>query len=207
VAVKNEDTKTRILETGKQEFLQKGYINASLREIAKSAGVTTGAIYGLWQDKSALFDELISETAEEFYDMYLKAHIEFRDYPLEEQVERMLTMTNQYVWDMFDFMFDHYEEFFLLFACSNGSRWEHYLDRLAEVEERYTEEFINSAQQINPNVKNVVPLLNHMLSGAYLSGFSEAIVHSLSKDEAKAYLAGLTDFFLAGWKKIMGLTD
>ena len=36
----------RILECSKKEFLEKGFKNASLRVIAKEAGVTTGAIYG-----------------------------------------------------------------------------------------------------------------------------------------------------------------
>ena len=35
-----------ILNSAKAEFLEKGFKDASLRNIAKQAGVTTGAIYG-----------------------------------------------------------------------------------------------------------------------------------------------------------------
>ena len=35
-----------ILITGKNEFMEKGYSGASLRNIAREAGVTTGAFYG-----------------------------------------------------------------------------------------------------------------------------------------------------------------
>ena len=38
-----------LLEAGKREFLEKGFQGASLRNIAASLGVTTGAIYGYYR--------------------------------------------------------------------------------------------------------------------------------------------------------------
>ena len=48
-------TQTRILAAAKTEFLEKGFRNASLRTIVKLAGVTTGAFYGYYSNKEALF--------------------------------------------------------------------------------------------------------------------------------------------------------
>ena len=42
---KSEDTKQLILDTAKKEFMEKGYNDASVRNIAKQAGLTTGAIF------------------------------------------------------------------------------------------------------------------------------------------------------------------
>ena len=67
-------TVTAILEAGKKEFLTYGYEKASLRRIAKEASVTTGAIYGYFPGKKALFDALTSDTAEELLDLYRKEH-------------------------------------------------------------------------------------------------------------------------------------
>ena len=39
----------------KSEFLEKGFQSASLRNIVKTAGVTTGAFYGYFSSKAALF--------------------------------------------------------------------------------------------------------------------------------------------------------
>ena len=39
-------TLERIYASAKKEFLEKGFQGASLRNIVKSAGVTTGAFYG-----------------------------------------------------------------------------------------------------------------------------------------------------------------
>ena len=61
-AVKDEkETKRRLLESAKKEFLEKGYLQASLRNICKNAGVTTGALYFFFEGKEALFAELVEE--------------------------------------------------------------------------------------------------------------------------------------------------
>ena len=48
---KSEDTKQLILDTAKKEFMEKGYNDASVRSIAKQAGLTTGAIFRYFADK------------------------------------------------------------------------------------------------------------------------------------------------------------
>lgn len=78
-------TVTAILEAGKKEFLTYGYEKASLRRIAKEASVTTGAIYGYFPGKKALFDALTSDTAEELLDLYRKEHRDFAALPPEQQ--------------------------------------------------------------------------------------------------------------------------
>lgn len=42
---KGEQTKQHILKFAKEEFFEKGYSAASTRNIAKRAGLTTGAIF------------------------------------------------------------------------------------------------------------------------------------------------------------------
>ena len=44
-------TQERILAAAKAEFLEKGFESASLRNIVKNAGVTTGALYGYYAGK------------------------------------------------------------------------------------------------------------------------------------------------------------
>lgn len=58
-----DDTKTRLLEAGKEEFLANGYEKASLRKICKSANVTTGALYFLFENKEALFISIVEDIA------------------------------------------------------------------------------------------------------------------------------------------------
>ena len=46
-----KETREKLLASARQEFLEKGYTQASLRSICKNAGVTTGALYFFFQDK------------------------------------------------------------------------------------------------------------------------------------------------------------
>ena len=48
-------TLEKIQEAAMAEFLDKGFQGASLRQIVKNAGVTTGAFYGYFSSKEALF--------------------------------------------------------------------------------------------------------------------------------------------------------
>ena len=48
-----EVTHQKILDSGKKLFLKNGYERTNLRELCKAAGVTTGAFYRHFEDKSA----------------------------------------------------------------------------------------------------------------------------------------------------------
>ena len=55
-----------------QEFLKKGFKSASLRNIVKIAGVTTGAFYGYYDSKEDLFESLVSEHYNFFIELLLQ---------------------------------------------------------------------------------------------------------------------------------------
>ncbi|MDE6602502.1 MAG: TetR/AcrR family transcriptional regulator, partial [Lachnospiraceae bacterium] len=56
-----QTTLNLILSAAMEEFLEKGFKSASLRNIVKTAGVTTGAFYGYYDSKEDLFEALVSE--------------------------------------------------------------------------------------------------------------------------------------------------
>ena len=66
----NEKLRADLLEAGKREFMENGFRGASLKSIAASLGVTTGAIYRYYTDKEALFDGLVREPAQELVERY-----------------------------------------------------------------------------------------------------------------------------------------
>jgi len=59
--VKKEEVKSSILLSGEKEFLEKGFEKASIRQIVKNAGTTIGNFYNYFDNKEALFTELIQE--------------------------------------------------------------------------------------------------------------------------------------------------
>ena len=54
-----KQTKKKLIECAKKEFIEKGFMKASLRNICKNAGVTTGAMYFFFKDKEELFESVV----------------------------------------------------------------------------------------------------------------------------------------------------
>lgn len=56
-----EKTKLAILESAEKLFLKKGVSKTSLEEIARTAGMTRGAVYWHFKNKADLINELVSQ--------------------------------------------------------------------------------------------------------------------------------------------------
>ena len=84
-----KNTLDAILSAAKAEFSEKGFKSASLRNIVKIAGVTTGAFYGYLKSKEELFDALTGEQYDVFMEIFTETQNSFRELPPEVQMERM----------------------------------------------------------------------------------------------------------------------
>ena len=58
--IKKEEIKDRIKQAALEEFYKKNYKSATMRSIAKRAGITVGLIYTYYDDKEALLEEILS---------------------------------------------------------------------------------------------------------------------------------------------------
>ena len=59
-----EQTKRTILLTAKKLFVEKGYFNTTIRDIARAAGVSTGAVYHHFESKEEIAGFIYRETLE-----------------------------------------------------------------------------------------------------------------------------------------------
>ena len=66
-----------IQQAAMQEFLDKGFQGASLRQIVKNAGVTTGAFYGYFSSKEALFASIVEPHAKALMGKFMEAQTSF----------------------------------------------------------------------------------------------------------------------------------
>ena len=54
-------TRQKVLEAARALFAERGYEQATIRDIAKVAGMSTGAVFANFQDKAELFEAVLSE--------------------------------------------------------------------------------------------------------------------------------------------------
>ena len=201
----DESTQKRILEAGKAEFLKKGYENASLRSIAGKAGVTTGAIYGYYPDKAALFGTLVSEPANHLRDWYLSVQREFDTFPAEYKEKQMHGYTSHALEEFISYIYDHFDAFKLVVCCSAGTEYEHYIDSLLEIEVEHTRRFIEALRSLGYNIPSIDDDMSHILSSAFYYGIFETVAHDMTREQALEYIRTLNKFYSAGWDTILGL--
>ena len=201
------DLKTRenILLAGKKEFLKKGFHHASLRNIVKKAGVTTGAFYGYYKSKEALFDALVKEQKQYFLDCFNQAQEEFANLPPQQQPDNMGEISGNCMLFLLDYMYENIEVFQLLLCCAQGTKHSTFIDTLVEIEIASTHRFMNVLRQIGYPIKEIDLQLEHMLASGMFGAFFETIIHDMPKKQAVHYVKELKKFFMAGWQKIMGL--
>ena len=193
------------MTVGKKEFLEKGYKDASLRNIVKQAGVTTGAFYGYYPDKEALFHALVSPAAKGLREYFVKTQQGFANLPTEQKISQMHSYTEEPMRYLLSYIYEHFDAFKLIVCRSNGTDYAHYIDSLVEIETQSTQEFIKAAKKAGYRINEVKPELIHILSSAYFYGVFEVVIHDMPKEDADEYVADITAFHRAGWDKIFGL--
>lgn len=198
-------TRARILEAGKAEFLQSGFKNASLRTIARAAGVTTGAIYGYYPDKAALFAALVSEPANQLRDWYASVQREFDLFSASDKEARMHDYASGALDEFIGFVYAHFDAFKLVVCASAGTEYEHYIDSLLEIEIEHTRRFINAMRSLGYEIAEIGDDMNHILSGAFYYGIFETVAHDMTEERARIHIHTLNRFYSAGWDTILGL--
>ena len=198
-------TQENILQAGKREFLEKGFREASLRNIVKSAGVTTGAFYGYYKSKEDLFDALVSEAYATLMARFNQAQTEFAALPSTEQPEYLGDISGDCMIWMTGYIYENFDAFKLLLCCADGTRYEQFIHSLVEIEAGATARFLSVLRGLGYTVRHMDPQLEHILISGFFSGFFEIVVHDMPLERAYDYVRELRDFYLAGWRKIIGL--
>lgn len=193
-----------IHKAAKAEFMEKGFKSASLRNIVKTAGVTTGAFYGYYDSKEELFEALVGEQYKIFMDRYLRAQEDFANLPPDEQPDSMGEITGKCMHDMLLYAYENLDEFKLLLCCSEGTRFAGMIDEMVEVEIKGTHDYQSVLGTLGYNSPPIDPRLEHILITGMFNAFFELIIHEMPLNEAEKYLIELREFYTAGWLKIMG---
>ncbi|AZS22651.1 MULTISPECIES: TetR/AcrR family transcriptional regulator [unclassified Caulobacter] len=66
-ALAKQRTRERVLAAARRLFSERGYEGATIRDIAQAAGMSTGAVFASFADKSELFEEILTADYEVIY--------------------------------------------------------------------------------------------------------------------------------------------
>ncbi|MBQ7775893.1 MAG: TetR/AcrR family transcriptional regulator [Lachnospiraceae bacterium] len=193
-----------IHKAAKVEFLEKGFKSASLRNIVKTAGVTTGAFYGYYKSKEELFDALVGEQYDTFMRRYQEMQESFTQFTPQQQRDNIENVSRDCMGWMTDYAYENFDAFKMILCCSEGTRYENMIHEMVEIEIESTHAYLEILKGLGMKVSNVDSYLEHMLVSGLFSSYFELIIHDVSYEKAKEYVFELRRFYSAGWAEIMG---
>ena len=199
---KADATKENLLTCAKAEFLEKGFRDASVRNIASAAGLTTGSIYRYFADKDALFSSVTQPAADALMQSFTSMSNESYDslerqgttYTKEQSMENLTAI--------FDIIYGYFDEFYLLTVQAEGSSSAGFWDELVEYEVAGTLSYVQAIKQKFNSNYEMDEATMHIISEAYFNALLEPVRHRMDKDAAIKHLTVLGSFFADGWKGI-----
>lgn len=197
-----EGVQERILECAVKEFLDKGYMDASLRSIAEKAETSTNAIYVRFQDKEGLFSAIVEPVAEEFMEKFRGVQETFHSFDAETQRKEVGQYSVAEMLNLVDYMYDHFDAFRLLLDASHGTKFQHFVDQMVSVEEEYTWKWMDVTGAAPKLSGAVTRELYHMMVTAYFEGIFEVVRHGMSREDARKYISLLGKYHHAGFMAI-----
>ena len=197
-------TLEKIQDAAMEEFLDKGFLGASLRQIVKSAGVTTGAFYGYFSSKEALFASIVEPHAKALMGRFMEAQTTFAELPEEQRPDHMGLESSQCVHWMVDYICDHREPVKLLLTRAEGTSYEHFVHNMVEVEVEYTLQYMEVLRRLGKDIPELDKSLCHIIASGMFNGIFEIVVHDMPREQALRDVDQLRDFYTAGWLKLMG---
>ena len=157
-----QTTLNLILSTAMQEFLEKGYKSASLRNIVKTAGVTTGAFYGYYNSKEDLFEALVGEHYNFLLNRFCKAQKEFAEIPPEKQPDNLSSVSGECMYEMLLYIYEHLNEFKLILCCSEGTRFSKLIDEMVKIETKGTHDYLTILEKLGKPAPPIDKRLEHI---------------------------------------------
>ena len=197
-------TMERIQQAAMEEFSEKGFLGASLRQIVKNAGVTTGAFYGYFSSKEALFNALVEPHAAALMGKFMEAQTSFAELPEEQQPDHMGEESRGCVHWMVDYICQHRQPVKLLLTRAEGTSYEHFVHNMVEVEVEYTIQYMEVLRRLGRDIPELSQSLCHIIASGMMSGIFEIVVHDMPREQAVRDVDQLCDFYTAGWLKLMG---
>lgn len=191
-------TKENLLAAAKEEFLEKGYTQASLRSICKRAGVTTGALYFFFQDKEDLFASLVTKPLEQLHEL-MQQHYEEELKELDNPDSRKDVSIDQEAARMaIEYLYEYHDEFLLVLTKAQGSRFETYLDDIISVTEQHYRRLADEMSK-RGQISHMEDGLIHWFSHLQVNSFAYLITHGLTKEEGEKQIRQCIQFMIQGF--------
>ena len=194
------NTRAKILRAAKQEFFVNGFADTNVRTIAEKAGVTTGALYNLFNNKDGIFEALVSGVFDEFLDIVVHHDgFDAENFGMKtSDLSTIIELSQHRFLKMIDFFYDNWDAMKLIVCCSKGSSYEHIFDKAIDITDRETLQWL---EQDSVKMSRRIQFFIHVMVTSHFENLKEIFYHNLKKSEAIEYILDFNVYHCAGWKQ------
>ena len=197
MALRDRSLDDKITKAAMDEFLDKGYMHASLRQIAAKAGVTVGAIQTRYSSKDELFTSLLKSFLEGVKAAFQTIRTDYYSGTGPNLLSRLQSSMQHESEVILHLIFSHYSEAVLLLYRSAGSSLEHAFDQLVKSKIEESILFFNNAGYHDIDEK----LLGLLISSQFDS-YRRIIAECPDRQSAEFYMHSLMIYHTGGWNTL-----
>ena len=198
------ESHAKIMEAAKAEFLEFGFMDASMRRIAGNAGITAPALYKHFPSKEDMFAALVDPAIEGYMALYHEVENDYNEELKNMDKDNLWTGQKETVRGM-TYIYDHFDEFKLIICRSQGTKYESFTHRMANLEEEVTQRYMKDLAKSGIKVKKVNKKELHLLVTTNVEAMFQPVIHDFSRKEALHFAETLDTFYLPAWKVLFGL--
>ncbi len=185
------------------EFSEFGYDKASMRRIGQRCGLTAAALYRHFDSKEAMFEALV-EPAVTDMKKWLEAHAAA---DIKDGADPEMMWNSVEVDMMRELIYPRMDEFSMIINKAKGSKYEDFLNELVTDHQERLMPHLRMLRDAGYKVRDISEDELHMLITAYCSALFEPVAHGYSLENAFKYLSTVEEFFMPGWKNLMGFSS
>ena len=202
MAKRVEGVTEKLMKCAKEEFLEKGFRDASLRTIAEKAESSKGAIYIRFPDKESLFSALVEPVVQGTKNMYAASEEETYDVIDKGFLNQIYEISYKSIAGFINYIYDNFDCFKLLLMCSDGTKYSNFVDDIVTLEVNSVEEFWAILKQKKIEFNELKTEDIHLLIHSYYSSIFEVVAHDFTRERALEHAHILKTFYNAGWRAI-----
>ena len=188
----------------KEEFLEKGFEDASIRSIGARAGMTSAGLYRHYADKEAMFNAMVEPLIESIKN-WTKKHTDRKYNLVDKGISKDELFGETFVDMIKEVILPRRDEFILLMSRSNGTKYENFIHDYVEGNQKEFVEAIRYLKEKGYPTREISEGELHMLLSAYLTACFDPIIDDYDDEMVEKYLNTVQEFFMPGWLRIMGV--
>lgn len=199
--VLKDDIKRRILDVARQEFNQRGFTKASMRDISAKVGVGVGNLYNYYPSKDDLFRAVLAPVVSACYAMFDKHHGEYGHDALSMTRESyLLTAVSDYM----TILKGNRTLLKILLFKSQGSSLENFKVEFTDRATAQVKSWFANNKLKHPYMNiDVSDFMIHLHTVWMFTLFEEILMHRVTGADMERVIEEYIKFEINGWKNIL----